>query len=289
MKTILKKYLGKETYSTRKFREGTRYWDSNAKEFKYFLPDGGIIENFNDDSFQYNWKTQATYNAIFNDMHEVDVMAGMEIRKTDNTIIRSKGFGYDAHTLTTKPIIFPEGNVDATQKLYETYKKTRNENAYASFFATASYTFNRKYTVFGSVRADGSNLFGVDPKYRYVPLWAVSGSWDVTREKFMENLDFVSNLRLRASYGLQGNIDRTTSPFLIGDYSTSTILPGYPESTIQISSAPNGTLRWEKTTNTNFGFDLGLFNNRISIAVDAYNRKSTDLIRFKSTSFRDWI
>ncbi|KZE78257.1 SusC/RagA family TonB-linked outer membrane protein [Myroides marinus] len=277
-KSDTEKFLGKETYSTRKFREGTRYWDSASKQYKYFLPDGGIIENFNDDSFQYNWKTQATYNAIFNDMHEVDVMAGMEIRKTDQTIIKSKGFGYDEHTLITKPLIFPNGSTAVNNKIYETYKKTVNENAYASFFGTASYTFNRKYTVFGSIRFDGSNLFGVDPKYRYVPLWAVSGSWDVTREKFMEKLDFVSNLRLRASYGLQGNIDRNTSPFLIGEYNSVTILPGYPESNIQILGAPNGTLRWEKTTNTNVGFDLGLFNNKISIAVDAYNRKSTDLI-----------
>ncbi|MEC4053377.1 SusC/RagA family TonB-linked outer membrane protein [Myroides odoratimimus] len=281
-KSDTEKYLGKETYSTRKFKEATRYYDRATKTYKYFLPDGGIIENFNDDMFQYNWKTQATYNAIFNDMHEVDVMAGMEIRKSDQTIIKSKGFGYDANTLTTKPIIFPEGSTESKEKKYETYKKTVNENAYASFFATASYTYNRKYTVFGSVRADGSNLFGVDPKYRYVPLWAVSGSWDVTRESFMENLDFVSNLRLRASYGLQGNIDKTTSPFLIGEYNTSTILPGYPGQTIQVTAAPNGTLRWEKTTNTNLGFDLGLFNNRISIGFDAYNRKSTDLIGLKA-------
>lgn len=281
-KSDTEKYLGKETYSTRKLNEATRYWDSKAKQFKYFLPDGGVIENFNDDMFQYNWKTQATYNAIFNDMHEVDVMAGMEIRKSDQTIIKSKGFGYDSNTLTTKPIIFPEGNADATQAIYETYKRTENNNAYASFFATASYTYNRKYTVFGSVRADGSNLFGVDPKYRYVPLWAVSGSWLVSKEKFMENIDFVSNLRLRASYGLQGNIDRNTSPYLIGVYSISTILPGYPESTIQVDAAPNGTLRWEKTTNTNFGFDLGLFNNRIAVAFDAYNRKSTDLIGLRA-------
>ncbi|MDR0229385.1 MAG: SusC/RagA family TonB-linked outer membrane protein [Flavobacteriaceae bacterium] len=274
------KYLGKETYFTRKFREGTRYTKNG--ENLYFLPDGGIIENYNADYFQYNWKTQATYNAIFNDMHEIDVMAGMELRSANNTLITSKGFGYDKNTLTTKPLIFPEGSTSANDKKYEQYKKTRVEDAYASFFATASYTFNRKYTVFGSVRYDGSNLFGVDPKYRYVPLWAISGSWNVKREKFMENVDFVSDLRLRASYGLQGNIDRTTSPYAIGQYSTSSVLPGYPEGTIQINNAPNGTLRWEKTTNTNFGFDLGLFNNRVSMGVDVYNRKSTDLIGLRA-------
>ncbi len=279
------KYLGKETYSTRKFREGTRYYDKASKEFKYFLPDGGIIENFTDKYFQYNWKTQAMYNAIFNDLHEIDVMAGMEIRKEERKQLKAKGFGYDPLTLTTKPILFPEGNADASQKLYETYRRAKSEDAYASFFATASYTFDRKYTVFGSVRYDGSNLFGVDPKYRYLPLWALSGSWLVSNEKFMENINFVSNFRLRASYGLQGNIDRTTSPFVIGEYSTSSILPGYPENTIQVTNLPNGTLRWEKTTSSNFGFDLGVLNNRIAMEFDVYNRKSTDLIGLRALPF----
>lgn len=279
------KFIGQETYNTRKFREGTRYYDRDSKTFKYFLPDGGIIENFSDNYFQYNWKTQATYNAIFNDLHEIDIMAGMEVRKEERKQIQSKGFGYDPLTLTTKPILFPEGNADATQKKYETYKRGKNENAYASFFATASYTYDRKYTVFGSVRYDGSNLFGVDPKYKYLPLWAISGSWLVSNESFMGNIDFINNFRLRASYGLQGNIDRTTSPFVIGEYSTSSILPGYPENTIQVTNLPNGTLRWEKTTNTNVGFDLGLFNNRIAIEFDAYNRKSTDLIGLRAMPF----
>lgn len=284
-KNDTEKYLGKETYATRKFRENTRYYDSTVTgpdKFRYFLPDGGIIENLSDDYFQYNWKTQATYNAIFNDKHEVDLMAGMELRRENRTQIKSKGFGYDPNTLTSKQINFPAGSSESGQKLYETYRKTKAENAYASFFGTAAYTYDRKYTIFGSVRYDGSNLFGVDPKYKYLPLWAVSGSWLVSGESFMENIDFINNLRLRASYGLQGNIDRTTSPFLIGEYGTTSILPGNTESTIVITSPPNGTLRWEKTTNTNLGFDLGVLNNRIALEFDAYNRKSTDLIGLRA-------
>lgn len=276
------KYQDQETYGTRKFRQGTKYYDSASKTTKFFLPDGGIMENLNDDYFQYNWKTMLNYNTVFNERHELDVMAGMEIRKSDRTQIKSKAFGYDPKTMTSKPIIFPGGSSEATNSLYQTYKKNSNEDAYASFFATASYTFDRKYTVFGSVRYDGSNLFGVDPKYRYLPLWAISGSWLVSNENFMQNQDVISNLRLRASYGLQGNIDRTTSPFIIGEYKISSILPGYPEDNITVTSPPNGTLRWEKTTNTNFGFDLGAFNNRVSMAFDVYDRKSTDLIGLRA-------
>lgn len=278
-KADTEKYLGKETYSTRKFREKTRYFRDGEK--KYFLPNGGIIENLNNDLFQYNWKTQATYNKIVNDTHEFDVMAGMEIRQSNGKTIKGKGFGYNPQTLTTSPIIFPEGSTDTANEIFQTYKRTTVENAYASFFATAAYTFDRRYTVFGSVRYDGSNLFGVDPKYKYLPLWAISGSWNVSSEKFMENVTFVNNLRLRASYGLQGNIDRTTSPFVIGNFSTSGIL-GTSEETIQVNTPPNGTLRWEKTTNTNFGIDLSVLNNRVMLEADVYNRKSTDLIGLRA-------
>lgn len=272
----MEKYMGKETYNVRKEKERTRYYRDGG--YHYFLPEGGIIENENNNYFQYNWKTQATYNTIFNDIHELDIMVGSEIRQTDSKIIKTKGFGYDPKTLTTKPIVFPSGSDAINNKIYETFKKSTIENAYASFFATAAYTFDRKYTVFGSVRYDGSNLFGADPKYKYLPLWAISGSWLVSNEKFMEHVDFISNLRLRGSYGLQGNIDRNTSPFVVGEYSSSNILPGMGETTIVVSSPPNGKLRWEKTVNTNFGIDLGLFKNRIAIEADIYNRKSTDLI-----------
>lgn len=270
------KYSGKDTYNVRKETVRTRYYKDGA--YHYYLPEGGIIENENNNYFQYNWKTQASYNTIFNDLHELDIMIGSEIRKTDSKNIKTRGFGYDPVTLTTKPIVFPNGSNAQNLEIYRTFHKTTVENAYASFFGTAAYTFDRKYTVFGSVRYDGSNLFGADPKYKYLPLWAVSGSWLVSNENFMQNLNFISNLRLRASYGLQGNIDRNTSPFVIGEYNSSVILPGMNETTIVVINPPNSKLRWEKTTNTNVGLDLGLFQNRISFEADVYHRNSTDLI-----------
>ncbi len=141
-------------------------------------------------------------------------MAGTEIRKTiDNTQV-TRAFGFNSLTKTGTPIIFPNSDF-AGDKKYETYREMPTvENAYASMFATASYTYDQKYTFFGSVRYDGTNLFGMNKKYKYLPIWAASGSWLVSKEEFMKNVSLISNLRLRASYGLQGNIDRNTSPFL---------------------------------------------------------------------------
>jgi len=273
------KYAGKDTYFTRKEREKTSVFANGA--YSYFLPVGGIIQNSNTDFFQYNWKTMVNYSTTLGGKHEIEVMAGNELRKNKTTSINTKGFGFDPKTLTTTQIIFPNAGY-AANNTYRTYLKNENENAFASFFATASYTYDRKYTFFGSVRYDGSDLFGADPKYKYLPLWAVSGSWAVSEENFLKDSEVISNLRLRASYGLQGNIDKNTSPYVVGTQQTTIILPGQTEPIINVTSPPNDKLRWEKTSNTNVGMDLGLFNNRISIVTDVYGRKSTDLIGLQS-------
>ncbi|KQO22910.1 SusC/RagA family TonB-linked outer membrane protein [Flavobacterium sp. Leaf82] len=273
------KYAGQETYFTRKEREKSRVFIDGADT--YFLPAGGIIQNSNTDFFQYNWKTMVNYNTTLGGKHEIEVMAGNELRRNNSTSIATKGFGFDPKTLTTTQIIFPNANTAASAN-WRTYLKSENENAFASFFATASYTYDRKYTFFGSVRYDGSDLFGVDPKYKYLPLWAASGSWLVSEEDFLKDSSVISNLRLRASYGLQGNIDKNTSPYVVGVNQTTVILPGQTEPVISVSSPPNDKLRWEKTTNTNVGMDLGLFNNRVNIVTDVYGRKSTDLIGLQS-------
>ena len=275
------KFAAQNTYFTRKMREGTRYYKDGA--YRYFLPDGAVKQNWDNDFFQYNWKLQGTYSTKINSVHEIDVMAGTEFRKTNDNTTITRAFGYDPVTRRATAIVFPTSSF-AAMKQYETYREMPPvENAYASMFATASYTYDQKYTFFGSVRYDGTNLFGVNKKYKYLPIWAVSGSWLVTKENFMKNITPVSNLRLRASYGLQGNIDRNTSPFFIGEYNDATILPGTKEGIINVISPPNDKLRWEKTTNVNFGIDLGLFQNRINLTADIYSRKGTDMISMKET------
>ncbi|AUC84959.1 SusC/RagA family TonB-linked outer membrane protein [Polaribacter sp. ALD11] len=271
------KYSGEESYYTRKYEQRSQYASSTGTS--YYMPKGGIIQNWNSDVFQYNWKTTANYNTSFNDVHELDVMLGTEFRRNKRTQIHAKGFGYNSNTLTSIAITDERS---LTNSLFDPYQKTYSENAYASFFGTASYTYDKKYTAFTSLRYDGSNLFGVNPKYRYLPIWSFAGSWNVYKEDFMYNLDFVSDLKLRASYGVQGNIDKTTSPFVVGEYYTSSILPGVSEETIRALNAPNADLRWEKTVSSNIGLDIGLLNNKIYISGDYYARKSTDLIGLRS-------
>ena len=158
------------------------------------------------------------------------------------------------------------------------HTETHTENAFVSWFATGSYTLLRRYTLGGSIRFDGSDIFGVAKKYRYLPLYSVSGLWRIVDEPFMQNADFIDNFSVRASYGLQGNIDKNTSPYLVGTYQKVNILPNNPEDIIRPGSAPNPDLRWEKTQSVNAGFDFAVLDNAITLSADYYYRKGTDLI-----------
>lgn len=271
------KYGSADTYYVRKFREGTRFYNSATKKYEYFLPQGGMIQNANTSFFQYNWKNIIEYNKVINEKHEIEALAGAEFRRTKNEVITTKGFGYNDRTLTSQNIVFPNADA-AASGLYKGYQKTWLENAYASFYGTLSYTYDRKYTVYGSVRYDGSDLFGVDPKYKYLPIYSVSGAWNASEEDFVKEIKWISNLRLRSSYGLQGNIDKNTSPFVVGDYDSRNVLPGQNEETISVTSPPNQKLRWEKTSTFNAAVDLGVFNNAVQVTFEYYNRSSKDLI-----------
>ena len=272
--SMTEKMAREETYFTRKYAlyslvDGVTY-----------MPQGGIIQNWNADLSQYTWKAQAEYSDSFAEKHEVDLMAGLEMRGTTSTTIHTKGFGYDFRTMTNEPMVFPagdEGTNLANSPYFTQYQKSFYENRYLSYFFTASYTYDNRYTLFGSMRYDGTNLFGVDPKYKFNPMWSISGAWNINREGALRNARWLDNLRLRLSYGAQGNIDRSTSPYILGIWTTRT--PGsVVEDAINVTSPPNQNLRWETTYSWNTALDFAALDNRIGFTFEVYGRRSKDLI-----------
>lgn len=266
-KTSIEKIADEESFAMRKEKKNHR---SNGVTY---LPAGGFHKANENSLSQLTWKAMGEYRDTYNDIHEFEVMVGTEIRKTWEEKLYSAGYGFDRKTLTTKPIIFPEES-----QAFKLHEKGHVENAYVSAFSTLSYSLLNRYTLGGSIRFDGSDLFGVDKKYRYLPLYSVSGLWRISQESFMASAKWIDNLVVRASYGLQGNIDKNTSPFLLGNYRIENILPGGSEDMIDVSGAPNKKLRWEKTHSVNAGFDFAVLNQAINLSVDYYYRKGVDLI-----------
>ncbi len=273
----LSKYAGESTYAMRQQKLNTEYVQTDGSR-KSFLPDGGMHKTTEYHSNQWTWKAQAEYNQTFGNIHNVGLMLGTEVRHSNDNSIYSVAYGYDRRTLTVQPVVFPS---QSWAESYPLHQETETENAYVSWFATGSYTFNHRYTFGGSVRFDGSDVFGVAKKYRYLPLYSVSGLWRIKEEKPLKDISWLDNLALRASYGLQGNIDKSTSPYLIGTFDRMTILPGVTEDVIKSETAPNPDLKWEKTENVNVGLDVAVLGNAVTLTVDYYHRHSSDLIGMK--------
>lgn len=269
-------YAGFNSFNIRNQRENNVYYKNGVQT--YLIPEGGMLKTTNGTTSQITWKLQGEYKNTFRDIHNIQLMAGSEIRKNWADNASSTGYGYDPKKLTFQNLIFKDETQASNWNLKS---KTYIENAFASFFANGSYTLKHRYTLGGSIRMDGSDLFGVDKKYRFLPIYSVSGLWRASNEPFINQYKWIDNLSFRLSYGLQGNIDKNTSPFLVGKFENVSLLPGSNEENIIISGAPNSKLRWEKTSSYNAGLDFSVLNQAINLSVDYYYRKGTDLIGSK--------
>lgn len=269
----LTRYAGHDSYAMRKAKEYATYLIDGER--KSIFPDGGMNKHTEANTDQWTWKAMLEWDKRLKDIHDVELMGGTEVRHVESNVVTSTAYGYDNRTLTTQPVIFPSESIAQRYPLYE---EGHTENAYVSWFATGSYTLLYRYTLGASVRFDGSDVFGVAKKYRFLPLYSFSGMWRAKEENFLKNVKWIDELSLRASYGLQGNIDKNTSPYLIGTFDKTSVLPGHIENIISAENAPNPNLKWEKTKNVNVGLNLEMLQNRIRLNVDYYYRRSTDLI-----------
>lgn len=154
------------------------------------------------------------------------------------------------------------------------------EDRISSYLGRLTYNYNEKYFLEGSFRRDGSSRFAED--VRWGNFYAVGGSWLVSEENFLKNVDAVNYLKLKASYGELGNqrIQNTDGSENYFPY-IQNYVTGWPELDnpgVILGNVVDTNLKWEKTGSANVGLEFGLFKNRISGTVDYYNKNSVDLI-----------
>lgn len=138
-----------------------------------------------------------------------------------------------------------------------------------------TYTYDEKYNVFGSFRKDYADVYGLNAKFRGTPLWSVGAGWLMHNESFMKDIKWVNFLKLRASYGVTGNIYQGATSYMTatsGNLNSYTNLP-YSE----IESPANPNLKWEQSRTTNIGIDFGLLDNRLRGSFDYYNKVGKDI------------
>ena len=159
---------------------------------KHLIPEGGYIDETRSDKNSYTLRAQINFNRTFDEKHEVSAIAGGERRAVHSTSTYVEKYGYDKVSLAHKYL--DEATLNQTQQgteaINNSYTHVPNgypdtfgdkEDRYVSFYGNASYTYDRRYAITGSIRMDQSNLFGTNPKYQYKPLWSVGVSWHMAQ------------------------------------------------------------------------------------------------------------
>lgn len=260
-----------------------------GKAATHHVPDGGVKQSSSNQAAYYTFRGQTRYNRNFGP-HQIDAVAGMEYRENHTSGDSYLVYGYNPETLNNSTvgadwayISTPyTGVLGADYAGYESsflFRPSSKFNdtlhRFYSIYFTGNYVYDSRYSVSGSYRVDKCDLFGADPKFRGRPLWSVGASWNMHNEAFLRPYTWIDALKLRASYGLTGNIDSSVSSYLTATLSTQYV-NNLPMGTV--STPPNDQLRWEKTSTWNTGIDFAFWGYRLSGSFDYYHKAGSDLL-----------
>jgi TonB-linked SusC/RagA family outer membrane protein len=248
------------------------------------IPLGEILDLSNNESRNYNLRGQLSFNRNFNATHDISAIVAADASEVKSGSNSSRIYGYDDQTGSYSTFIdhitlFPQYVGGGAARIPNTLSfSDGNIRRVVSLLANMSYTYHNRYTVYASARRDGANVFGVKTNEKWKPLWSVGASWDILKESFLQ-LDWLSSLQLKASYGYSGNLPAIagggTKNFVFsygGSLSPFTNLP------YASAGATRSSVRWEKVGMLNIGFGFSTKNARISGGIDWFKKKSTDLI-----------
>ena len=223
---------------------------------------GGYLEKESTRTLSYTLNQLLTYTRSFG-RHNLDVLAGHEY------------YSYHYQNLDAAKTNLVDG-------IYELRPATTTVNADSysndyrieSWMGRINYNFDDKYYLSASVRTDGSSRFHKDN--RWGTFWSVGANWRVTKEAFMQNVSWVNNLNVKASYGEQGNDELGTlyawQSLYSLSYANGNNIGGF------VASLENKDISWEKNANLNVGIEAALFDNRVRLNAEYYNKKTKDML-----------
>lgn len=240
------------------------------------LPVGGFNYLDRTDMLNFFSRVSAEWSKTFSEIHQVNVLAGQEIRFTNRSEQNTTGLGvlYESGGIAvTDPNIiefFNSQNIDI-------FAQNQLRDRFVGVFLNGGYSYKGKYIANFTVRYDGSNQLGESQSARYLPTWNVSGAWNVDSENFMKSLSVINQLKLRATYGISGNLPPNASA-LLNLQADVTVRPTDQEPLLYVQDLTNTELTWEKLKELNVGTDVSLLDSRVNVSLDWYSRKSFDLI-----------
>ena len=233
----------------------------------------GEAHHYRYSELNYQWDNTVSYNKLFSDKHDVSAIAGYSITKNDNnsTDTRVRGFASDDFGYMYLGGAYDKNNFSVGSDFITT--------TLMSYFGRATYTFDKKYSITGTVRRDGSSRFGQNNKWGTFPSGKLT--WDIAKENFLKNSNKVNQLKLSVGYGIAGNQN-------IPNYGYYSLYrPNYTNgSTTYVSDGRlgNPNLRWERQKQLNVGVDVAAFNNRLSFNANYFRINNDDLLMVRNIS-----
>jgi TonB-linked SusC/RagA family outer membrane protein len=229
-------------------------------------PVAGTGRSSNSRADNFNWliENTLTYNKTIK-KHRINILTGYTTQKNKASNINLNASPYSNDLIET---------INGAQAV-SSWGESVDEWSIISYLGRINYAFNDKYLLTASMRSDGSSRFGINNRYATFP--SIAGAWRISDEAFLKNSKLISSLKLRTSYGKSGNNN-------IGNYShLASISPGaYIFGANQVSASyvgiANPNLTWEESDQIDAGLDGEFFNNRLSLTIDFYNRKSKNML-----------
>ncbi len=264
-----------------------RYAENGDDGIIFNIPKSGFLKQSNASTESYTLRVQLNYDKQISEDHSLNLIFGGEVRDVLQKSNSAAYFGYNDQTLLHQPVDYfsllsntyapTYAQTNPTVLYSNLFSQGYKDNRYVSIYSNVVYAYKGKYSFTGSIRIDQSNLFGTNPKYHYKPLWSVGTAWNIHKEKFMQDMDWIKSLKLRMAYGFNGNVAKNALPQVIAEADYNYFDPTAIIPELSLLSFANSGLRWEQTRNFNIGLDYSIFKN-ISGSIDYYIKKSTDIL-----------
>lgn len=221
-----------------------------------------------------NVEAYASYMHDFNNLHRVDAVMGWSFYQTGGESFDMTNGNFTVDGIGGWDMSAGTDLSDGLASM-NSYKKPRER--LMSFFARGNYSYDDKYMATLSFRREGSSRFGAN--HRWGNFWAISGGWRISKEKFMKDITWINDLKLRAGYGVTGNND-FGSGYTVRTYKSNDMWPTYGIWQPGYGSTRNinPDLKWEEKKEFDVGIDFSILHNRISGKFDYYVRKVDDML-----------
>lgn len=254
---------GQQSFESRDYR--TRYYPSAIGQ-------DGIATISNELSRDIQWESTLNYSRQFG-RHSLQAVLGYTWQRGYYETSAMENNGFDTDDWGTDNI----GSGSGLQNGQASMSSYKESNTYIALFGRVMYNYDERYLLSVSLRRDGSSRFGADNKWGWFP--AVSLGWRISQEEFLRDAEWINELKLRAGYGVTGNQDFSNyQSLLLMKTSGRFYYNGKWINTYAPASNANPDLGWEKKAEWNVGVDFSVLDNRLSLTLDYYQRRTTDLL-----------